>query len=273
MRFKRDYELIIGLGDQAIIVKPPLRVSFTVDKSIEGGLNKLSLKIYNLKSQNRFQLAKDPEEQAVISLILRVGYEGSVETIFKGTVQKGESSEPSPDIVTTLDCRDGGFDFINSFTSRTVKGKDLAVDKILEDMPNTQKGKITAQNSLIRPTVLVGNSAKLIDQQLNDDETWYIEDERLFIIKENEVISTLIPLVSAKTGLMNTPQRQNQKVTFNTMMNPTVKIGSRVALESINAPHLNGIYKVNSISYKGDNYGSDWSQSISCLKNTSYQVL
>lgn len=273
MRFKRDFELIIGIGGQAVIVRPQMRISFEAQKSIVGGLSKLTLKIYNLKEENRHKLAKDPEEIKRIPIILKTGYAGKLENIFKGTVHLGESGRTGTDIITTIECLDGGFDFLNSFTSRTVVGKELAVNAILKDMPNTERGKITTQNKLIRPKVLVGNSAKLIEQQLNADETWYIEDEKLYIIKNNEVTSVFAPLVSAKTGLINTPVRQNQKVTFDTMMNPTIKIGGQVVLESKNAPHLNGTYKVESISYKGDNYGNDWSQSITGIKAFNMTVL
>jgi hypothetical protein len=262
--------LIIGIESRAITIKPPLRITFDCQKSVTGGLNKLTLQIYNLKSDNRFKLAKDPEEQKRIPIILKVGYLGQIETIFKGTVHKGENAGPSPDLVTTLECLDGGFDFINSFTSRSVKGKEFAVDSILKDMPNTEKGKITPQNSLIRPKVLVGNSAKLIDQQLLENESWYIDDEKLYIIKENEVVSQFIPVVNAQTGLINTPQRQDARLTFDTMMNPTIRIGTRVKLQSKNAPHLDGIYKIDSMSYKGDNYGNEWTQSVVCIKNTTY---
>lgn len=273
LRFNRDYELVIGLENQAVIVRPPLRIAFDAQKAINGGLNKLTIKIYNLKESNRAKLAKDRDEVKVIPLTLSVGYVESKETIFKGTVQLGENSRSGVDYISTLECYDGGYDFINSFTSATVKGKDSAISQILSDMPNTGRGKITAQNKLVRPKVLVGNSAKLIDQQLNVGETWYIEDEKLYILKDNEVVSSFIPVVNSETGLRNTPKRQNQKISFETLMNPTVKIGGLVKLESVTAPHLNGIYKVESLGYKGDNYGSEWSQSITGFKALDYSVI
>ena len=140
-------------------------------------------------------------------------------------------------------------------------------------MPDTGKGKITEQNVLIRPKVLVGNSVNLIDEQLNDGETWYIENEQLYIIKDNEVVSGYVPEISAKTGLINTPERENQKVSFETMMNPTLIIGAKCKINSKNAPHLNGIYKVESLGLKGDNYGSDWKMSATCLKDNNFVVL
>lgn len=273
MRFDRDFKLIIGLGDQAVTIRPPMRISFDAQKSISGGLNKLNLSISNLKEQNRIKLVKDREEIKNIPLIFMVGYKNRLETIFKGSVHRGTNSREGTDRNSVLECLDGGFDFINSFTARTVSGKENAVNAILADMPNTGRGKITPQNNLIRPKVLVGNSSELISQQLNSDETWYIENEQLYIIKNNEVVSSFIPLVSAKTGLINTPERENQKVSFETMMNPTIKIGGQARLESKTAPHLNGIYKVETLGFKGDNYGAGWNMSITGIKNNNFVVI
>jgi hypothetical protein len=91
-------------------------------------------------------------------------------------------------------------------------------------------------------------------------ETWYIDDEQLYVIKDNEVTSGLKPVVSAATGLISTPTRDSKLVTFETLMNPTVKIGGLASLKSATAPHLDGIYRIETIAYSGDNYGDAWMQ-------------
>lgn len=266
--------MVIGVSaGQSVIVKPPIRISFSADKSVTGGLNKLTLRIYNLTQSNRLALVKDPEQRKHIPLSLRVGYSGSLHLLYKGTVHSGQNFREGPDQITEIEGLDGGFDFLNSFTSRTVRNKKRAIDRVLDDMPNTGRGKITGQQSLIRPKVLVGASAKLIDELVGEDETWYIDDEKLYIIKQNEVISSFIPVVSADTGLLNTPVRQDQKVTFDTLMNPGLKIGGLCSLISTTAPHLDGVYKIDAMSLSGDNYGADWSMKATCFRVTGYTVL
>ena len=64
------------------------------------------------------------------------------------------------------------------------------------------------------------------------------------------------------------------KVTFSTLMNPFIKIGGRVNLSSKVAPHLDGIYRVDSIVYNGDNRGQDWKQDCTgFLVNSGVTVL
>lgn len=273
-RFNRDYELTVKVGTtRSVIIKPPMRISFNAEKSISGGLNKMTVRIFNLKETSRMALVKDAEQIKVIPILFKVGYTGSLHLIFKGTVHRGQNSREGVDMVTELECLDGGFDFLNSFTSKTVKGKSKAIDEILIDMPNTKKGKFTVIEDVLRPKVLVGSSIKLIDEMLNDGEAWYIGDEKLYIVKDNEVVSSFVPVVNASTGLISTPSREQQKITFETMMNPTLRIAGLNKLESKTAQHLDGVYKIETISYSGDTHGKDWKQKVTSLPAGGYKVL
>lgn len=271
LRFNRDYELTIGVGSQSVIIRPPLRIQFDCLKSINGGVNKCTLKIYNLSEANRLKLVKDEEERKYIPLILRVGYNDSLETIFKGSVQKA-NNEGGVDRVTNIEALDGGFDVLNSFTSRTIKGRDVALSAIIEDMPNTKVGKANIESNLKRPKVLIGSSSQLIEKMIPEGASYYIDNEQLFIISDDEVVSSFVPLVTARTGLLNTPTRQASIVTFNTIMNPTLRIGGLCELVSVIAPHLNGLYRIDSMQSKGDNDGSDWMQSVGARVAGNYKV-
>ena len=274
-RFDRNYRLTVQVGDgRSVIVRPPIRVSFSADKSVSGGLNKMTIRVSNLKESNRLAVRKDKEEtDKRIPLSFEVGYKGSLHLLFKGTVHRGENFREGPNLITELECLDGGHDYINSFSARTVKGKDEAVNAILSDMPNTQRGKLTTQEPLVRPRILVGSSARLIDQLLDEGQTWYIDEERLYIIQDDEVISSYVPVVSAATGLLSTPTREQRRVTFETQMNLTLRPAGLCQLISSEAPHLNGIYKIDRMGYSGDNYGTDWKQEIVAILAGNYKVL
>ncbi len=269
MRFDRNYRLTVGTGAGAVIIRPPLRCVFTVDKSVSGGLNKADITLYNLAPQTQKSLSKDPTETGTsaatkrIPVILEIGYNGGLQTIFKGSVNKGRSRRQGADFITELNCLDGGDDFLLSFTSRTVLGRDKALSEILRDMPNTGRGKIGRQSELIRPKVLVGNSVQLVEDLLDADQTWYIDNEQLFVIRDNEVVSGFIPAVSAETGLINTPEREDRKVTFQTLMNPSLKLGAQCSLQTTTAAQLNAVYKITSMTYAGDTDGRSWQQTVS----------
>lgn len=271
-RFDRDFELIVAIGSgRFVTVTPPMRVVFSIDKSVAGGLNKGTIRIYNLNESHRLSLVKDAENDTrVIPVQMKTGYGGELGMIFKGTVFRGKNYREGPEMVTELECLDGGAQVLPTFVNETVKGSDTAVDAVRK-AAGLEKGKLSEQPAITRPRVLVGSVANL----LNDltDGTWYIDDEQLYTLKEKEVRSKFIPKVNSNTGLLNTPTKQMSKVTFDTLMNPAVRLGGLCDLESTSAPHLNGIYKVNEIGYSGDTHGADWSQSCTGILTPDYVVI
>lgn len=272
-RFMRDYELIIKTNTgEAIIIRPPIRIQFDAVKSVDSGLNSCRVRIYNLSKEKRKKLVKeDTDTTNKMEFLLKAGY-NKVETLFKGFILESFSEKSGADIVTTTVSMDGLVDAQGSYTSTTVKKGD-AINVILKDMPNTTRARISDRPVVNRAKVLVGNSLKLVENNLKDDETYYIDEGKLYIIKQNEVVSDIIPLVNASTGLLNTPTKKKYEVTFNTLLNPTIRIGCQVKLESIYAENLNGTYKVLTITYRGDSSGTDWSQEVICVRLNETKLL
>ena len=274
MRFHRAYELRVLVPGRELRVTSPFRIQFEATKSIAGlGLNKLTARLWGLSEKNREFFVKDAEERKFLRLELHAGYRGDIKKIFTGDLHRGSNILSKDGFETRFECFDGGFDYLNSFTSRTVVGKTNAINALLEDMPNTQRGIITEFDDLVRPKVLYGSSSKLVEDLLGPDETFYIEDGRMNIIKDSEVVTSYIPAVNARTGLVNTPEREFSKVTFDTLINPSIAVGGRVFLESGVAAHLNGVYRIDSITYKGDYEGAEWTQTITGFLDRNSRVL
>lgn len=310
--FYRDYRLTVGIGNQAVIIEPPITVSFkaleTVDKK---SLGKLSVSINGLKPSTRLQLLKSEDEEKYIPVRLEVGYDGKLRQVFQGSVKSGAVKREGAIHIVSLECEDGGHDYINAFTSRTVRGKDQVVDSVLQDMPNTKKGSVTKQQALIRPKVLVGSSSKILTDTLAPDESFFIKDERVHILKANEVTSGNIPVVNARSGLLNTPQAtkisaqddggkkakmptnepdtdpagkkdtdsstlaksSKGQIVFDTKLNPMLVIGGLCAVESVTNPSLNGVYKIYQIETSGQNNGAAWYQKVVCQPAGNYSVV
>ena len=272
-RFGREYELIIKTNTgEAIVIRNPIRIQFDSVKSVDAGLNSCRVRIYNLSKDKRKKLVKDDTDtKTKLEFLLKAGY-NKIETLFKGFILESFSEKSGADIVTTIVSMDGLVDAQGSYTSTTVKKGD-AINVILKDMPNTTRARISERPVVNRAKVLVGNSLKLVENNLKDDETYYIDEGKLYIIKQNEVVSDIIPLVNASTGLLNTPIKKKYEVTFNTLLNPSIRIGCQVKLESIYAENLNGTYKVLTITYRGDSNGTDWSQEVICVRLNETKLL
>ncbi|EGN5024695.1 hypothetical protein IHX80_002497 [Salmonella enterica] len=310
--FYRDYRLTVGIGNQAVIIQPPITISFKALESVsKKSLGKLSVSINGLKPSTRLQLLKSEDEEKYIPVRLEVGYDGKLRQVFQGSVKSGAVKREGATHIVSLECEDGGHDYINAFTSRTVRGKDQVVDSVLQDMPNTKKGSVTKQQALIRPKVLVGSSSKILTDMLSPDESFFIKDERVHILKANEVTSGNIPVVNARSGLLNTPQatkisaqddggkkaktptnepdsdpagkkdtdsstlapQSKGQLVFDTKLNPMLRIGGLCALESATNPALNGVYKIYQIETSGQNNGTSWYQKVVCQPAGNYKVI
>lgn len=294
-RFLRDYRLTIGIGAQAVTILPPFRIRFSVDKSDKADLNKATIKIDGLNPDKRRRLVRDADEKpkkekkngetvaapvptsnsnsGYFPVLLEIGYQGKLETIFRGSIDEaGSTRENDGQFITTISAMDGGEDFLRGFVATTVTSKAAAVDAALGTMPNTKKGKIGAMGDITRPKVLVGNSMAVVSEMLDPGQRWFIDDERLNILGGTEVVSSFIPVVSAETGLQNTPEADKKEVTVTTWLNPSLKVGGLYQLVSVTAPHRNGIYKISLITYSGDTDGSDWSQRVTGTIAENYVV-
>lgn len=274
-RFIRNYELIITTPNRVTtIVKPPLKIAFQCLKSTGQGLNKLNINIWNLKKSNRLKIVKDKEQNINITIELKIGYQDiELETIFKGNVFYSSNVKEGADYISKLECLDGMFDYINSVTSVTVTSLDSGIDQILNTMPNTERGKITKLDDIQRPRVLIGNSYSLFDILKPKDSKFYIDNGQVFILKNDEVVTRFLPVVSSDTGLKDTPRRENQLVTFTSLMNPSLKLGSRCNVRSLVAPHLNGVYKIEAMNYTGDYDGKEWEQRVTAISSNTFKVL
>lgn len=273
--FNRDYRLTVTSGTTQKIISPPFRFAFNCNESIKGGgPNKLQGQIYGLAKDTRNMFRRDEDDDRKVFVSLDIGYDGALKNVFSGDVSTGSSRLTRNAYITQFAALDGGDDYINAYTSKTVSGKDNAINSIIEDMPSTTKGKVTATfPELSRPKVLMGASSELIEDLVGQDKDFYIKDGKVNIISEDEVTLEYVPKVSAKTGLLNTPSKQDKKVTFETVMNPYLTIGGRCDLESFVDERLNGVYKIEMIRYSGDTRGVAWKQAVTCVLLDNYKVV
>ena len=152
-----------------------------------------------------------------------------------------------------------------SHTSITVTKRKDAIEKLIADMKGITTGYVPELGEFKRPVVMTGSTFRLIEQLLNKGDRYFIDNEQFFIIRKGETLETNVPIISPETGLLDTPEKKASVMTFSTVINPEIKLGGSINLKSTTAKHLNGSYRVETIQYKGDFSGSDWSQTCECV--------
>lgn len=274
MSFLYDYFLTVGLRNGGTItVRPPMRITFNIEQATTGGLNKANIQIYNLSDSTRAQIVKDPTDSVIMQVTLQAGYVGNIKQIFKGNITQARNARQGVDFITSIECLDGNEAALSSFTSAAVRGKNESIQQLVNDMHGVESGKITEQSPLTRAKIMFGNSWKLLRDSTDPQQEVFIHDQRVNILNRNEVLGSTIPIVSPATGLKTTPEKQQQQIVFTTLINPAIRLGEQVSLQSTTARYINGIYKVISISFTGDYEGESWEQKIKAIANPNSKVL
>lgn len=253
-KFGRIYRLTIEKDNgDAVVIEPPLTLQFNVQRNSMASINSATFQIFNLSDDIRNEIFQDRFTFLKYKkVILEAGYD-DLSVVFVGSIFEASSARQGTDIITTIYARDGGFDTVTAKTFRTVqKGvtiKDL-VKGLIADFPNVTEGSVgDVEGSLIRPAALDGNTFYLL--RTYTGEQVFIDLEKVNVLKNSEVLTGQVPLLSPQTGLLETPKREDAYLTITTLFEPRVIMSQFVELKSEVLPQYNGQYKVIGVNHQG----------------------
>lgn len=255
---QRNYELIAGtetdLLTNQVEIRMPFTLEFDVTRNLLASASTSSFRIYNLSLENQNRLRWDRYRTNEYRPIeVRAGYGDVMPLIFKGNIQSASSVRQGVDVITTIEAFDTGFALANGQVSTSFpKGTPVnsVLDEILKTLPHAEKGAIgNFPGNTQRANTFSGNSAEIIQQLSNG--AMFTDLERVYILNDDEVIEGALQVVTAETGLLNTPLREETQIVFDMLFEPRLMIGQGLELISEREPRLNGIYKVVSIKHRG----------------------
>lgn len=252
-KFDRRYRLTIEIGGEAIVIEQPLTLQFNVQRNAMSSVNTGTFQIYNLSEDVRNSIFQDRFSFLEYKkVILEAGYD-DLATVFSGSLFEANSSRQGTDVITNVFARDGGFDTVTTKTFKTIqKGvtyKDL-IKNLISDFPNLTEGSIgEVEGSLLRPAVLDGNTFYLLKTYTG--EQIFIDLEKVNVLKNSEVLTGQVPLISPQTGLLQTPKRDDAYLTVTTLFEPRIIMSQFVELRSDILEQYNGQYKVLGVNHQG----------------------
>jgi len=255
-----------------------LRMEFEIFKTVTRSANTLLLKIYNLSKDTISKL-----NAANSSIALKVGYTESsgAGVIFIGDITFVDTKHMLPDIITEIHASDGQKVLRESKLSLSY-GADTAVKNILND--------ITAQLSdiALRPLGEIGSLAfkkgfsytgtveKALDKICAALKLeWSIQNNELQIIPRGKISQEEVLVISADSGLIGSPNKQeNQDIAntgsdnlpgweFTSLLESRIEPGGQVQLESREA---NGTFRIESVKHVGDTHASPWFSICNCIE-------
>lgn len=267
--FDRHIVVAVGLpGEQGRSWKD-LKFTFSVTKTKGKRPNKATVDIYNLSADSRNWCAREGS-----TIVVRAGYEENPPIILIGDISMVTHERSGKDMVTKIEAGDGESAYQLGRVNRSWKAGSTNKDVL--------KGAAAAAGVGIGHVADIDEIAHtggytatgLVRDVLDDicegvDAEWSIQDNELQIVKRNhgtnqaalKVSSTLGNLIGApkrKTGKGRNPRR-TRGVKFTTLLNPWIRPGRYIQLES---REINGFFLVRSVTHSGASFEGTWYSEI-----------
>lgn len=260
--FNRSAELIIGQPGQEGRDFSGLRIQFQIEKTSESNSNTSRITIFNLNRENRAFV-----EQENLDAFLSAGYtpqgqESLVEAIFQGDIKKGkvENKLSGSDWQTTFEVGDGERALVETkFNKSFAKGANLEavigeVAESFEKPISTIKG---IKNKVFKNGLTLSGSSKDIMDQLSAEAEveFSIQDDEVVVLPANEDDGEESQFISRDTGLIGSPIKREKGIEFVSALNPKLRPGRKVRIES---KFINGDFRIRKVVHDGDTHEGPW---------------
>ena len=287
-RFLRSYKLMIGKKGQkdAIVIEPPMRIEFDIEKDCEAEPNENTIKIYNLSPTTRQAI-----EQPDMRCVLYAGYEqeGNV-LLCSGDIATAYSYHQGADWVTELYVLDGLVEIRDTAVSLGYGG-GVSSTQITNDIAAKMGVTVVGADNLKSRTwangfSFYGAARKALDKVVAvTGLEWSIQNSELQIVNRNGVTKRSGYVLAKDSGLIGFPERtreaarskkqdtpnkkQDEKFAFDrqardgwnvkSLLLPMVNPCDKIKLESVTVTNW---FRVEKIKHSGDSHSGDWQSEL-----------
>lgn len=287
-QYLRTCQLIVFGNDLNGLDLSQLRIKFSVKRSDTMTPNVADIRVYNLEEETALRIRKE-----FTKVILQAGYQSNFGVIFQGNIKqvilgRESATDTFIDIVAGDGDRAYNFAVVNATLAKGSKQSDQVSAAVgamsskgvtaghLGDLPD---------NQLPRGKAMYGNARNYLrDSAQTTQHSWSIQDEKVTFVAKKAYLPGERVVLTSKTGMIGTPQQTNEGVNVKCLLNPNIKIASRVQIDNAsiqqfkinlsvpNSPAnipapltADGVYYVLVVEHSGDTRGVEWYSSLICL--------
>lgn len=289
--FRRKCGLIVTAGEKGLDLSE-MRIRFHTTQMDVDAPPTAVIRVFNLKDDTAHKVQNEFQ-----SVSLQAGYDGgNYGVIFQGSIARVRRGRE--DATTTfVDVMASDLDEVYNFA---VVSKTLAAGatpqmqgRAIGEAVAAYGGKFDASNllggTLPRGKVLFGLSRdRLSDLAETTNTTWSIQNGVVRFTSLTGYLAGEVTVLTSRTGLVGVPEATIDGVEAICLLNPNIKIGSRVQINnaSINQTKVNqnvpgfprysdisffadttmdGFYRVLVVEHEGDTRGNEWYSRLTCL--------
>lgn len=265
LQYKRKWSLLVAGASGDGLDLSQLRCTFKVVKKDTQTPNAAEFTIYNLSSTTAAQLKK-----SFTKVIVNSGYEANFGLIFSGNIKGFTETRENTETILTISAGDGDQEYNYTVINKTVAA-GATPDSIIAEASNAMGVQLghksqLDQTALPRGKVLYGRPYEFMREQAdNTGCTWSVQDGKILFMKRTEVMPGGAVLLTPETGLIGVPQITEDGIEGKCLLNPKLKIGAALQLESKVHAEISGQYRIISLTHQGDTHGNDWYSEFTCL--------
>lgn len=264
-QYLRKWDLLAAQGNGSGLNLSELRCTFEVKKKDTQTPNTAEFKIYNITESTSAALKK-----SFTKIMCSAGYQGNFGLIFDGNIKGFSLTRENTERVLTVTAGDGDVQYNYTVINKTLAAgatPDSIIGEVTGAMGVGVGYKSTLDSTALpRGKVFYGRPSEYMREQAdNTGCTWSIQDGKILMLKRSEVAPGKAVLLTPATGLIGVPTKSEDGVSGKCLLNPMLKIGSAIELQSKYASDLNGQYRLISVTHKGDTRGNDWYTEFTAL--------
>ncbi len=287
-QYLRTCKLIVSGSNSKGLDLSALRIKFVVKRSDTMTPNVADIRVYNLEEQTALRIRKE-----FTQVILEAGYEGNSGVIFKGNIKQVIlGRESATDTFIDIIAGDGDRAYNFAIVNSTLAKGSTQMDQINAAVSSMSAKGVTAghlgetpNEKLPRGKVMYGNARNYLrDAAQTSQSSWSIQDEKVTFVKKKAYLPGERVVLTSKTGMIGTPEQTNEGVNVKCLLNPNLKIASRVEIDNksiqqfkinLSVPNsaanipapltADGVYYVLVVEHEGDTRGIAWYSKLICL--------
>lgn len=313
-QYLRNLSLVVADPAGKGIELGALRVTFEVRRGDLMTPNSCDLKVYNLSEDTANKVTNRLQKSEFTQLALKVSYgdptQNPPQLIFRGTIvqaRKGREDQKNSYVALTAADSDEAYNFSavaltlaagsTQASGISILIKQMATAAVNQTLTQGYTPQLTPNKSLRGRTYYGMTRDELRDIAANNDCTVSIQDGQLTFVPLTAFVPGAAVLITPYTGLINVPEQTQNGLEMTVLMNPSVKIGQLVKLDSsdvnqyrygldlesqkINALlalsttklNADGLYYVLKAEHTGDTRGTPWYTKLTCIAVDASQGL
>lgn len=256
----RQFSLEVETNDGGVLtILPPFTVDFSITRNTLSSANVATIRVYNLSETNRTRILKDRMEyDNKKRIFFKIGYGRDLSYAMTGDVARCYSSKEGINMVTTIECFDAGYAYINGSLDNVQYPKGTTKQAITEDMIQKlskygiSRGKIGDIEGELSSRGASLNGSIISNLSEITGNRFFIDNGKAYVLAENEYYVGTLREIDSSVGLLGSPIRENLYVEFTILLEPRLNVGQSIVLNSSTVKTYNNKrYKVVSVRHQG----------------------